>query len=389
MTGNIEVVVVGGGYAGVMAANRLTRRDDVNVTLINARAGFVERIRLHQLVGGSDDAVVGYREVLAGRVRLVVDTVSRIDAAGRSLALASGADVGYDYLIYAVGSGSADPGVPGAAEFGYPIAGLEQAERLREAMSAAPARAPITVVGAGPTGIETAAELGELGRGVTLVSGVALGPYLHPRGRHVVADRLAELNVTVLENARVTGVTREAVHLADGRELPSGVTIWTAGFGVPDLARSSGLSTDVLGRLRTDETLTSVDDERIVAAGDCAAPSDRPLRMSCQAAGPLGMQAAETVLSRIAGKRPAPIAVSFLGQCISLGRGGGIFQFARRDDTAVGVYLSGRPAAKLKEFVCWGTVKQLAIEARRPGALAWAAVKDPRRAEALAGQEVG
>ena len=389
MTGNIEVVVVGGGYAGVMAANRLTRRDDVNVTLINARDSFVERIRLHQLVGGSHDAVADYQDVLADRVRLVVGTVSRIDAAGRSLVLASGDSVGYDYLVYAVGSGSADPGVPGAAEFAYPIAGLEQAERLREAMSAAPPGAAITVVGAGPTGIETAAELGELGRRVTLVSGVELGPYLHPRGRNAVAKRLAELSVTVLEHARVTAVSRQAVHLADGRELPSGVTIWTAGFGVPDLARKSGLSTDVLGRLRTDETLTSVDDDRIVAAGDCAAPSDRPFRMSCQAAGPLGMQAAETVLSRIAGRRPAPIAVGFLGQCISLGRGRGIFQFARRDDTAVGVYLGGRAAAKLKEFVCWGTVKQLAVEARRPGALKRATVKDPRRAEALAGQEVG
>ena len=79
------------------------------------------------------------------------------------------------------------------------------------------------------------------------------------------------------------------------------MTIWTAGFGVPDLAASSGLSTDGAGRLLTDETLTSVDDPRIVAAGDAAAPSDLPLRMSCQAAIPLGAQAANTVLSRIAG----------------------------------------------------------------------------------------
>ena len=61
MTENTEVVVIGGGYAGVMAANRLTQRDDVTVTLINPRPTFVERIRLHQLVGGSDDAVVDYR----------------------------------------------------------------------------------------------------------------------------------------------------------------------------------------------------------------------------------------------------------------------------------------------------------------------------------------
>ncbi|MFE7927317.1 FAD-dependent oxidoreductase, partial [Streptomyces sp. NPDC057456] len=109
MAENTDVVVIGGGYAGVMAANRLTQRDDVTVTLINPRPTFVERIRLHQLVGGSDDAVVDYAKILADRVRLTVDTVTRIDAAGRHVELASGGTVGYDYLIYAVGSGSAHP----------------------------------------------------------------------------------------------------------------------------------------------------------------------------------------------------------------------------------------------------------------------------------------
>ena len=94
---------------------------------------------------------------------------------------------------------------------------------------------------------------------------------------------------------------------ADGAVRPSALTIWTAGFGVPELAAASGLRTDAMGRLLTDETLTSVDDGRIVAAGDCAAPSGQPLRMSCQAAGPLGTQAADTVLSRIAGEEPGVI----------------------------------------------------------------------------------
>src|ERR671911_296411 len=84
MAGNTDVVVIGGGYAGVIAANRLTQREDVTVTLINPRSTFVERIRLHQLVGGSRDALVDYREVLGEGIRLVVDTVTRIDAAERS-----------------------------------------------------------------------------------------------------------------------------------------------------------------------------------------------------------------------------------------------------------------------------------------------------------------
>ncbi|MDR6974800.1 NADH dehydrogenase FAD-containing subunit [Streptomyces sp. 3330] len=381
MAENTDVVVIGGGYAGVMAANRLTQRDDVTVTLINPRRTFVERIRLHQLVGGSDDAVVDYAKVLAARVRLTVDTVTRIDAAGRAVELASGGTVAYDYLVYAVGSGSADPQVPGAAEHAYPLADLEQAERLRPVLAAAPASAAVSVVGAGPAGIETAAELAEAGRAVTLVCGGVLGPYLHPRGRRAVAGRLARLGVTVIDGpgTRVTEVTREAVRLADGRELPSEVTVWTAGFGVPDLAARSGLSTDALGRLRTDETLTSVDDPRIVAAGDAAAPSDLPFRQGCQSAVQLGPQATETVLSRIAGEPPVPVEVGFAGQCLSLGRRAGVFQFSRRNDKAVGVHLGGRLGAKVKELVCRSTVRQLAYEARKPGARTWWAKDAERR----------
>src|SRR5512132_782476 len=384
MTENTDVVVIGGGYAGVMAANRLRQRDDVTVTLINPRSTFVERIRLHQLVGGSYDAVVDYREVLGEGIRLVVDTVTRIDAAERSVALATGSTGGYDYLIYAVGSVSDGSRVPGAAEFAYPIATLEAAERLRSVLDAAPATAALTVVGAGPQGIETAAELAELGHTVTLVCGGVLGTYLHPRRRRSVAGRLAKLGVTVLEgpDTKVTAVTRDAVQLGDGRELPSAVTIWTAGFGVPDLAARSGLSTDTVGRLLTDETLTSVDDVRVVAAGDSAAPSDLPFRMSCQAAGPLGAQAADTVLSRIAGEQPAPIAMGFVGQCISLGRRAGTFQFAHSNDAARRLYLGGRAGAKLKEYICKITVKQLAKEAHKPGSRnPW--IKDDKRRQLL------
>ncbi|MFF4033617.1 NAD(P)/FAD-dependent oxidoreductase [Streptomyces sviceus] len=384
-----EVLVIGGGYAGVMAANRLTLRDDVTVTLINPRPDFVERIRLHQLVGGSHDAVVPYRKVLAERVRLLVGTVTGIDAAGRCVTLATGDTLGYDYLVYAVGSGSADPDVPGAAEFAHPIATLEDARRLRPVVDAVPTTAPVTVVGAGPAGIETAAELAEEGRAVTLVCGGVLGPYLHPRGRLSVARRLARLGVTVLEGpgTRVTAVTRDAVRLDDGRELLSEVTVWTAGFGVPDLAARSGLSTDALGRLRTDETLTSVDDERIVAAGDSAAPSDLPYRMGCQSAVQLGPQAAQTVLSRIAGERPAAVDVGFAGQCISLGRRVGIFQFARKDDTAISLYLGGFLGARLKEIICRSTVWQLGYEARKPGVRTWWA-KDAKRREKLTGEKL-
>ncbi|GAA4774043.1 hypothetical protein GCM10023200_03160 [Actinomycetospora chlora] len=159
MTEKTEIVVIGGGYAGVMAANRLTGRADAVVTLINPRPRFVERIRRHQHLTGSHDAAVDFRTLLARPVRLTVDTVTAIDRADRRLTLASGATVRYDHLVYAVGSGSAAPTAPGAAEHAYPLAELDQVERLRPVLDAAPPSGPLTVVGAGPTGIEVAAEL--------------------------------------------------------------------------------------------------------------------------------------------------------------------------------------------------------------------------------------
>lgn len=169
----------------------------------------------------------------------------------------------------------------------------------------------------------------------------------------------------------MTEVRPAAVVLADGTPRPSSLTIWATGFAVPELARSSGLRTDTLGRLITDETLTSVDDDRVVATGDAAAPSDQPLRMSCYAAGPLGAQAADTVLSRVAGTEPAVINIRFSGTCVSLGRHSAVRQLGRKDDTSVNAYIGGRLGAAIKELTCKVAVGKLRREARKPGSMLW------------------
>jgi NADH:quinone reductase (non-electrogenic) len=369
-----SVVVIGGGYAGTTAANHLRMRGDVNITLVNPRPKFVERIRLHQHVAGNYDATVDYGTLLGEGVSLVVDNAARIDTAGRKVELISGAALDYDYVIYAVGStGVAPDSVPGADEFAYPVGELEYAQRLRAKLGELRPDAPITVVGAGLTGTETAAELAEEGHAVTLVCGGTLLPSLSEPGRRSAANWLSRHGVTVLDGpgSTVVEVTSGSVLLDSGRRILSMATIWTAGFGVPDLAARSGLSTDAMGRLLTDETLTSVEDPRIVAAGDAAAPSGQPLRMSCQAAVPLGAQAANTVLSRIAGTQPAVIDQAFLGSNVSLGRRAAVIQWARKDDTPVNFYFGGRLGGALKEAVCKGTVWGIRREARKPGSTFW------------------
>jgi NADH dehydrogenase len=375
-----RVVVVGGGYAGVMAANRLCS-GATDVTLVNPRPKFVERIRLHQLVIDNDDAMEDYATILNSDVRLVVDSAERIDAPARRVELTSGATLDYDYLVYAVGSTGAVPaGVRGAREFAYPLSELEQAQRLRARLADIPTSAPIVIVGGGLTGVEAASEFAEAGRTVTLVSD-KLAPSLSDPGRRSVAKRLRKLGVAVIETP-VSAVTADAVLLAGGQTLPSAATVWTAGFGVPGLAAASGLTTDAVGRLLADETLTSVDDDHIVGTGDAVSPSGLPFRMSCQAGLPLGAQAANTVLSRIEGTDPAEVSVPMSGQCISLGRGAGTVQLQRKDDTPRDVYIGGRAGAFVKEQVCRWTLKWMAGEANKPGS--YRSFKGPDRGLQLA-----
>ncbi|GII94171.1 NAD(P)/FAD-dependent oxidoreductase [Sinosporangium siamense] len=384
-----KVVVIGGGYAGALAANHLRMRADVDITLVNPRPEFVERVRLHQFAAGTGQATVDYGTLLGEGVRLAVDSAAVIDTFARTVLLASGRTLDYDYLIYAVGSTApTPPSVPGAAEFAYGIAEFESAQRLRTRLEELPVDAPVTVVGGGLTGIETAAELAEQGRAVTLVCGRSLAPSFGPSGRRAVARWLSRHGVAVVEDAMVSEVRPYALVFADGTVRASALTVWAGGFGVPELAAASGLQTDELGRLLTDETLTSIDDDRIVAAGDAAAPSGRPLRMSSYAAGPLGAQAAGTVLSRIAGTEPAMIDLAFSGACVSLGRRSAVRQIARKDDTALNAYVGGRIGAAIKEFTCKFAVTRIRREARKPGSAMWLKGGPRREQPAPTGREI-
>lgn len=386
---NTRVVVIGGGYAGVLAANRLQGGPGVTVTLVNPRPEFVERIRLHQLVAGNHDATAAYDTLLGEGVRLLVDGADHIDAAIRQVQLTSGAVLDYDYLVYAVGSiGGVPASVPGAAEFAYPLSELEQAQRLRARLQDVPMSAPVVVVGGGLTGIEAAAELAEAGRNVTLVTDV-VGASVGAGARRSIVKALTKLGVSIIDGPEilVTGVEADAITLADGNRLPSAATVWTTGFGVPGLAAASGLRTDELGRLLTDETLTSVDDARIVAAGDAASPSGVPLRMSCQSAGPLGVQAADTVLARIAGTEPKVINQAFAGQCVSVGRNAGTVQLCHSDDSPRRVFIGGRTGAFFKEQVCRATLTFLRKEGVKPGSYFW--FKGGNRARQLAEAQQG
>ncbi|NEA41401.1 FAD-dependent oxidoreductase, partial [Streptomyces sp. SID11385] len=135
----MKVLVVGAGYAGTLAANRLVKKvKGAEVTLVNPRPEFVERVRLHQRVAGSAEAARPLRSMLRDGVEVRVGEAEK--ASEGTLVLAGGDTLPYDHLLLAVGS-TARP-LPGTV----PVGTWEGAGRARAALAALPAGARVTVV---------------------------------------------------------------------------------------------------------------------------------------------------------------------------------------------------------------------------------------------------
>ncbi|MDJ0362718.1 FAD-dependent oxidoreductase [Rhodococcus sp. H29-C3] len=354
----VKVVILGAGYAGISAAQRLARRGvDADVTVVDQRDQFIERIRLHQFISGTHAAATPLRSILPTSIELRIGAAESIDFHEQRLQLASGS-LDYDYLIYAVGSHSHTDSIRGSAANAVTIGTFEQAQRARSRIEQLPPRSTITIIGGGLTGIETAAELAEsTSHRIRLISDQRLAPTVSERGRRLLYSHLIAADVEIIDDTAVLGIADGGVELSDGNFLTSDLIIDVAAFGVPDLARRSGLSTDPRGALTVDDTLISNSNSTVIGAGDAAAIIGSPLRMSCQAAIPTGVHAAETVLNLVAGTTPKPLRPKFVGQCVSLGRRNAVFQLTNSADRPrSSATLTGRPAALVKEQICSSTM---------------------------------
>ncbi len=271
--------------------------------------------------------------------------------------LASGSEpVGYDLLVYALGSHADLDAVPGAAEHATAVADAERAERLRDRMRTA---STVAVVGGGLTGIEAATELAETypDRTVRLVTGDTLGPALSERGQAHLYRTFDRLGIQLREHANVAKVAADGLLLADGEHVGADVVVWTTGFRVPDLARESGLAVGENGRMLVDATMRSVSHPEVYGIGDAAAARQadgRELRMGCGPGGLAAACAVRAIGDRMAGRTPRRLRVDFDGQCISLGRREGLVQYAKLDGRLLGPMLTGRAAAVVKEAIVRG-----------------------------------
>src|SRR5215470_14586130 len=118
-----QVVVIGAGYAGLLASIRLagkTRGQNVRITLVNASDRFVERVRLHQFAAGFEPKVRLIPDMLQGTgITFQQGIVTGIDTQQHRVTVQTGTQVqqlAYDYLVYALGSTTERVSVPGVNE---------------------------------------------------------------------------------------------------------------------------------------------------------------------------------------------------------------------------------------------------------------------------------
>ncbi|MBA9002230.1 NAD(P)/FAD-dependent oxidoreductase [Thermomonospora cellulosilytica] len=362
-----RVVVLGAGYTGMLAAIRLarrTRRMDVRITVVNPSERFTERLRMHQVAAGQELAEHRITDLLAGTgVTFVRGTATAIDPEGRTVVVDDGAvTLGYDTLVYALGSSADTGGVPGADVHAFTLDGAGGAARLAARLrELGAAGGTVAVCGGGLTGVEAAAEIAEAypGLDVTLIGVAEPGAMMGAKARAHLRRALDRLGVTVKVGARVTKVLPDAVELEGGEIVPADVCLWTAGVKVPSLARDAGIAVDERGLVVVDPTLRSVSHPDVHAIGDAAA-----IRMAwgrihgtCQSGMPTAQYTADAIARLLRGRPVKPFRFGYFHQPVSLGRRDAVIQFTRADDTPRRAYLKGRAAVLYKETVSGSPIK--------------------------------
>ncbi|MBX7082485.1 MAG: FAD-dependent oxidoreductase [Nannocystaceae bacterium] len=380
-----DVLVLGAGYAGLACALRLRQRaPQLAITVVDARAAFVERIRLHQRAAGQTIPQHPLPALLAGTgIEFVQARAHDLDAPGRALHT----DVGvmrFDRLVIATGS-TGTTTVPGAREHAITIADLAGAEAFAAAFARLREGDPVCVVGGGPTSLELVTELAATRPELhyALVCAGTLGEsWLAASALRKLQARLDALRITVVSRTAIARV--EAGRLVDGHggALPFALCGWTAGMR----AQAPGALAqhdDASARLRTDACLRAIAAPWISVIGDAGRPEPdlgADAAMSCRLALPAGIHAAENLAAQAQGRAPQPWRIRDSLRCMSLGRDVGLVQLHHADGSLRAVSLGGAAGAFVKERIVRFTTWFLRRERDRARRLSRALPPAPRRA---------
>lgn len=347
----VQVLIVGAGYGGVMAARRLERAN-YPFTLINKHSYHQFITWLHEAAGGRNDIndyKMELREILPRETTtLIKDEVTGIDREARKV-VGRRDSYSYDYVILALGSAPEYFGIEGLAQNSLLLRSVDTAQAIREHIEKQFAAYPgdprderlcIVIGGAGLTGIELIGELTDwlpklcarykIDRDKPRIINLEAAPSILPvlpstlqqKAREVLEKKGAQLRT----GAKIVRVDPGHVHLESGEDIVSETIIWTGGVRAHPALAQAGFTCDPRGRAKVNPYLQSVDDDHVYIIGDCASfqSGNRPLPPTAQLATQMGWVAGGNVAAQIKGQPLAEFVPKILGTLASLGREVGV-----------------------------------------------------------------
>lgn len=285
--------------------------------------------------------------------------------------------IGYDYLMYALGSFVRTDAVPGTDGHAYTL-DHTSAGALAERLPGVAARGGrLLVVGGGITGVEVATELAETypGLDITLVTRRSFASQLSPAARVHIRKAFDRFGIHFMENTGVLHLEEHGALTDRGGTIPFDVCVWVGGFAVSDLARRAGVPVNVRGQILIDRAMRSISNPEIYAVGDAASPADEPgapVRMSVYTALAMGAHGAECLAAELAGKSPTAFGLSYAALGLSLGRRDGVVQFLDGNrDTPLRLTVPGKLANLTRELFVHLAVAVIKAQRTVPWVFYW------------------
>lgn len=359
-----HVVIVGAGFGGLAAAKALAAAP-VDVTVVDKRNHHLFQPLLYQVATAAlspADIAGPIRAILArqANARVLLDRVTGVNPRGRTVTLASGQPLAYDWLILATGARHSYFGQDDWGAHAPAIKTIDDATAVRRKVLLALERAEtesdperrkalltFVLIGAGPTGVEMAGAIAELAHRSVSKDFRSITPHCSrvvligseprmltafPEDLSAAARNAIEaLGVEVRLGQRVTRVAHD--HVAIGDEIiPTHTAIWAAGVMASPAAAWLSAPCDRAGRAIVGPDLAVASCERVFVVGDTACSYDRqgrPLPGIAPVAKQQGHHAARAIVAQIAGREPPRFRYRHYGNLATIGRSYAVIDFGR------------------------------------------------------------
>jgi NADH dehydrogenase len=365
--GQKQVIIIGGGFAGLAAAKELAHHDEVQVILIDQRNHHLFQPLLYQVATAGlnpSDIAVPIRAQFSKAPNVAVH-LGRVDQINLNEKWVSGegqdVQISFDYLVIACGAQHSYFGKDEWEEYAPGLKTLEQATEIRRRILSAFELAEnefdpetqkslltFVVVGGGPTGVELAGAIADISRTVLVKDFKRINPanarvILVEAGPRVLASfaenlsqisarGLSQLGVEVRTQSRVEKIDATGVYLGGGEKISTPNVFWAAGVQAEKVSKTLQVELDRAGRIKVLSDLSIPNHPDAFAVGDIAhvdLPNGKTLPGLAPAALQAGRLAAKNILLSIRGEKRKDFKYLDKGQMATIGKHKAIAQVGK------------------------------------------------------------